>query len=162
MNSYWSDETHGKWETHYVEGRFRNQNGLYSQFLAFTSEWAKNLPAGGYGLNPLECTLLDTQSGLTYTTPMYAAYEDNYILNENLHSVKCMTLMSYFYEEHHCSCHRHADAVTGGLNENMDNFECEGYRFLIQSIKVPASDLILMSETIMVEELENLLKAKQI
>lgn len=157
---YWSDENHKNWLSHYTEGRF-NHAGKSSQFLVFTKEFRdKLLPPGVSQHNHLICNLLDTDSGIVYTMPMYAAFEENgYILDSEYQSVDGFSLMSYFYEEHHCPCHRHTDAVSSGLRENdgTDDFECEGQRFLIQSITPKDSKLILYSETMSEEELEEIL-----
>jgi hypothetical protein len=157
-------EYHKEWLNHYIDGRFRHSNWIkdtklllgmdeYSHFLAFTQEWKEEyLPNKD---EKLECSLLDTSNKVIYKFPIYAAYEENSILDKNYQEIEdCWTLNSYFYEEHYCQCHRHTDAVEHGLNEECEGFECKGSRFLVQSITPPGSDLILYSETIREEELE--------
>lgn len=154
--NYFSYPKHKEWQNHYIEGRFRNDNGQYSSFLAFSKEWMEeNLPKNTYG-NNFVCNLLDTETGITYKTEIHCAYgeDEGTVFDKDYNTVNHWSLMSYVYEEHHCACHRHTDAVISGLNESDEDFECEGDRFLIQSIMLKDSDLILFSETITVENLE--------
>lgn len=151
--NYFDDQLHAKIRQHYIEGNF---SGDY--FLAFSKEWKdKNLPPNST-TDGLICELLDSRTNTVYTMPIYTAYDEGYyhLFDEEYRPVKdpYYTLMFYWYEEHHCQCHRHFDAVSDGLNEGTDNFECEGNRFKIVSIKPRDSDMILYSETLDLNELE--------
>lgn len=155
--NYFDDQLHSKIREHYVEGTFR---GTYC--LAFSKEWKeKNLPPDST-MDGLVCELLDSQTNIVYTMPIYVAYEEVHydLYDDEYQPLKdsFYSLMLYWYREHHCPCHRHSDAVVAGLNESTDNFECEGNRFKIVSIKPKDSDIILYSETLDLNELEERLK----
>ena len=111
--------------------------------------------------------LLDTETGVTYKSKIYVAVEENVetVLNDDYDSEDCRRLQHYFYVHHHCSCHRHSDAVITGLNESSEDFECAGNRFQIASITIPGMpEVTLYSETMSGEELQDkldLLKPKR-
>jgi hypothetical protein len=165
--SYFSDAYQAEWQKHY----FHDSRGF---LLSFTREWKKaNLPIGigdvagyDYDSKALKVDLLDTDdpTGKVYTTYMPAAYGDPtaaWALDENwqcVDSERITSLQDYFYSQHHCPCHRKSDAKAAGAV--VPDSECEGSRFKIKSITCrDMPDVILYSETMTEEELENLLQA---
>lgn len=91
--------------------------------------------------------LLDTEDGKVYKIRTWSHYE--------LPSArfKDTTVHTYMYREHYCSCHRKADARSAGADTDE---ECEGERFVVQSITAPEHlpGLVLYSETRTAKELE--------
>lgn len=158
--AYLNHPGHAGWRSHYSAGH--NGPGL---LLGFTQEWRDEfLPRGvgsgpGYDNKALLVKLLDTQDGKVYDTWLPAAYNDAaeiMMLDADWNPVPAWTLLSYFYFHHHCPCHRKCDAKDLGADTDE---ECEGDRFLIQSITCENfPKLVLYSETIGEEELEELLK----
>ena len=150
MSNYFP--AHADLVEHYV------MNGCGAHALVFTKEWMdahlpKQRSHGG-----LDVTLLDQNDGKTYKTKIYAAYEDKPTTAYNDtydREFEVYQLMGYFYGMHHCPCHRKQDAAAAGA---VTDTECEGRRFDILKITPPDSDLILYSETMRAEELEDLLK----
>ncbi len=134
-------------------------------FLGFTPEWReKYLPKDGskQSLTTLRCVLKDETDGKLYTGGIWAAYQKPddgsclELLNEAFEPVRLDSLQGYFYEEHHCPCHRKQDAAAWGAV--VENDECEGKRFSIHEITThDMPSLILMSETRTAEELEEIL-----
>jgi hypothetical protein len=149
--SYFTDETHCKIHySHYIQKSFGGNA------LVFTEEWRKKfLPVEGAksgmcdGFNVL---LKDKTDGATYKTKLYVAYDDSCnesIFDEDYNTIEItlQSVMGYFYGSHYCPCHRKQDAK--GAGAIVENDECEGDRFLIESITCPdLPNLILYSETI--------------
>lgn len=151
--SYWSDPAHVTWREHYFLGRSGGH------ILGFTEAWKlANLPANSS--YDLTITLFDRQDEKTYSMPIYTAYENDIrteLMDDDWHEVAPHSLQSYFYSLHHCPCHRKQAAAKAGA---ITDEECEGDRFVVQSIVAPSlPDLILYSETLTLEELEERLIA---
>jgi hypothetical protein len=169
--NYFSEPWHGTWQTHYFHGR----NG--GVLLAFSRVWKDaNLPKGigekgfVHGTDQLLVVLRDNeQGGKLLDTKMSIAYDNGgavqhleswmSVLDEDWNPIAegILSLQSYFYACHHCPCHRKQDAREQCGVETDD--VCEGNRFAIERIApLDQRDLILYSETVTVEELEELLK----
>jgi hypothetical protein len=152
---YLDHNLHSKFLKHYEKGNCAN-------LLIFTEDWMEQNLSLPEPYDSLNCELLDTQTNITYNTLIYCACEkhDYTVYDDEYNDIagSFYTLMNYFYCEHHCPCHRHQDAVRAGLKENWEEFECNGNRFQIVSIKPKNSDVILYSETYRLEELEEKLK----
>lgn len=133
---------------HYTQGTY---GGLY---LGFKEDWKnKNLPKELE--EKFDIVQLDTLTGQTFKSNIFVAHNDNgYFLDNNYYRIELSTLNQYVYGSHHCACHRKQDARESGIEVDE---ECEGRRFLIQSITVPNSSLILCSETYSEEQLLALL-----
>lgn len=119
-------------------------------YLGFEKSWQEEfLPKSSS--HDLIVTLLDQSDGKTYSNPIHTAYDDclTYCRKDSEY-LELNHLMPYVYGSHYCSCHRKTDARNAGAI--VKNEDCEGNRFLIQSIMY--QDLILCSETMSIEELE--------
>lgn len=152
-------ERHAAWLRHYFIDDYT------SVHLAIEPDWWKehmpDEPKIGQGKGNVLCAeYLDTTDGKLYQTPMYAAWADCpevyfEVWDENWNPVTAQNikaLQGYFYNDHHCPCHRKQDAEAAGA---VTDSECEGTRFQIVRIWAPAHpDLILYSETMTAEELE--------
>ncbi len=153
-SDYRSIVSHREWSSRYIT--------FYQTtwHLMMTPEWwAANMPPDRQ--QSLRAVYLDREKpGETHDRPMWAAWDDvdadwhGYRL-DNQPMGMAKVLGGYFYNEHHCPCHR-IQAVLG--YEKMLEFPCEGDRFPIQKIYAPSHpDLILYSETMTEAELEKLL-----
>jgi hypothetical protein len=139
---------------HYTEGDY---GGLY---LGFTDEFKDIFLPKGSTKNGFKINLLDQTDGKIYESKIYVAYEKNLciFIDKKYGDIELNILMPYFYGSHHCPCHRKQDAQWAGASVDED-LECEGSRFLIESITPLNSDLILASETKSVDELESILRS---
>jgi hypothetical protein len=109
-------------------------DGERGLLLVFTDVWAEEyLPPQSFTEHgALDVVLLDTTTGKTYSTHIFACYE------EVDHGT--LTLHDFSYGSHYCQCHRGADV---GLD-----IECEGDRLKVVQITCRGmDDLILYSET---------------
>jgi hypothetical protein len=131
---------------HYTDGVY---GGLY---LGFSKEWMYlELPPASTS-EGFRCSLLDTDNGDVYTTLEYVAYDDEVCyLDSDYNNTYLYCLNNYVYGCHFCACNRKGIAKTQGAKTDD---ECDGDRFLIQSITPLNSELILLSETYTIEELE--------
>lgn len=151
--SYLEHPQHAAWREHY----FADAHG--SWHLAIDPAWwAAHMPKSGSNL--LRVEYLDRTDNKRYEAAMYAAWDD---FNEvwfpgfdedwnHLNATGVKALKEYFYNDHHCPCHRKQDARAAGADTDE---ECEGDRFPILRIWWPGlPNLILYSEVLTSEELE--------
>ncbi len=149
---YLEHAEHQTWRNHYFQQR-------QCFYLAFDPHWGiENLPKDGTARG-LDCTLLDTEDNKEYHCKIYTAYEHD-VNQYNVHDQDwaprpSLSLMDYWYKDHHCPCHRKQDAKTAGAV--VDNDECVGERFLLKSVRDPKTGLILLSEVYTEEQLEEML-----
>jgi hypothetical protein len=125
--------------------------------------WAANVPPGSH--KGLRHDLRDAETGRTYEgLPLYQAFEEyepgpgpaHGVLTADWEppDVAVATLQPYFYEQHHCPCHRAQDAEEAGADVPR-SYPCKGSRFLLARVYHPAlSGLVLFSETLTEGELE--------
>lgn len=118
--------------------------------LMFPKEWiGTKLPApwrhpmrapGSDQARHFEIELLDTQDGKVYKTKSWAFYQEEFPGDTET------SVHIYMFRDHYCPCHRKIDALAAGADTDE---ECEGERFVVQSITAPAHmpGLILYSET---------------
>ena len=121
--------------------------------LVFPKEWiGTKLPAPWqhplFGKPPgtdqtehFEIELLDTQDGKVYKAKHNAFYEEQFPEDTET------TVQIYMFVHHYCPCHRKIDALAAGADTDE---ECEGERFVVQSVTAPAHmpGLVLYSETL--------------
>lgn len=148
-------------ESHKGQQHYCNNNG--DKFLIFSKDWKEKFLPPDSTQNGFDYELLDSKTNIIYNFPIYCAYEkyEYSVFDDNYNEItgNYYTLMPYFYTMHHCPCHRHSDAIQAGLQEKSEDFECEGNRFQIISIKPKNSSIILYSEVYDIEELEEKLVA---
>jgi hypothetical protein len=146
-----------KLQDHYQE------NSWGGIVLGMLPEWKEgNMPgdmSASKHSKDFECWLLDQHTSLVHKTLMVVAYEHAfpflYFMDDDWNQLHLPTVQGYFYGSHHCPCHRKNDAIHQvGIDTDE---ECEGDRFLIDRLVVVDTDLILLSETRTVEQLEETL-----
>jgi hypothetical protein len=150
---YRLDPFHDGWPNGHYECGSKGWRLVFSQNLR--NVW---LPADCE--NALTVVLLDAEDGKEYATAnFFTAYERNgypfRVMDADRNEPRppaAAALQDYFYADHHCPCHRKADARRAGA---VTDEECEGDRFKIARIECPKlPGLVLYSETMDSEELE--------
>ncbi len=161
--NYLDHPAHAAWRWRYYETR----TGSF-HLAVDPAWWEANLKAESpHGR--LRVEYRDSQDGKLYEASIYAAWDDvsdcwfgafDKDWNHLSLDQKVKGLQAYFYNDHHCPCHRKQDAAAAGA---VTDDECEGTRFLINRIWAPEfPDLILYSETMTDEELESKLLGKPV
>ncbi|RTK93413.1 MAG: hypothetical protein EKK64_10245 [Neisseriaceae bacterium] len=145
------------WIDHYLEINFKNNH-----YLTFTKDFMdKNLPKEweykGTDNEELQVELvLRKNPSVVFLDTMHVFYEDRgYQLKDSY------ILKPYMYSEHYCSCNRLLGAERGGYIAKEEHYEeergyCGEIIFDIKKIyckNIP--NLILYSETMSLDELEN-------
>lgn len=141
---------HHKLRSFYTEGSYHNW------FLGFDLEWwEKTLSNMDY----LNIELIDIRSKHTYNIKYTWIHIDdnldNLFLDYEYNEHWLATLNQYVYEDHFCDCHRKTEI--SDIDSSFNDDACDND---IDIIKITPSDseLILYSETINEDELNNLLK----
>lgn len=150
-------EYHSDWLTHYVEGNYNNW------FLAFKKEFMlEHLP----GIDEVTVKLIDSEdNNKVYLMGWWLDFEEADscygILGKNYEhpTEPFWTLFQYIYQDKLCACNIKMGAQRAGAV--LNNEECEGNRFQIESITFDDHpDLILYSEVFDSEQLEEILDGK--
>lgn len=157
---YLRHSDHAEWCDHYAE--------LYTgtRHLMMAEDWfAENMevqaPKSGRALRVVYCDRESADPAFRHECSIYTAWDTV----ESLHYTyrldavpmpKVRVLQGYFYNCHHCPCHRIQDVLGW---EAADSLPCEGNRFPIEKIYAPHRPyLVLYSETLTDKELEALLE----
>lgn len=175
-SQYLTFSDHTQWKNHYTES-------CYGGYLLVFSENFMNevLPKKtGFGIDEVIVELIDSErNNEVYLIGWWLNYEQfpkqihKWILTSNFDDsnyedeIEYFTLMEYIYGSKLCPCNIKSSAYRAGapiIPDSIDSegnveFSCEGDRFKIRSITLPAMpELILYSETLSQDELENILQ----
>lgn len=149
--NYFDYLEHSKWQRHYFGSQYRGY------FLALSPKFINDIPT-----KRLCVDLSLKRNGVIYTDEMDAVYENIQMLNVG-ELEPCVCLGNYYYGSHYCPCHRVSAAKDAGYIPVAEDYEtgierdlCGSIQFEIRKIYFANTpELILYSETMTFEELEN-------
>jgi len=162
--TYFDYPDQADWLNHYVDGTFG------CQYLVFTKQFLdENLPPHSTSTNSLQIELvLRRDHSVVYLDDICSVYElqKAVVCDGDYNYLDAWTLQNYFYSEHYCPCHRVSGAKRYGYVPQEQDYVpncpkklCGEIQFDVKKIYYKQRpEIILYSETLGFEELENLLE----